>query len=86
MSLEDTAPSPEDVFGTGDKIMTLKPFGAANHEDQWDIILQPEVELVGVRSMATSVINFTNRSISLFSQFRDGKLLIGIVKQGQAVG
>ena len=86
MSLEDTANSKQDSFELGDKIVTLKPFGAPNHEDQRDIILPPEVELMGARSVATSVINFTNRSISVFSQYRNGKLLIGIVKQDQAVG
>ena len=70
-------------------VVTLKPLGDKNKGDQWDIIHKTDMPSPldeAARDYGITVINFTNRGVSLFSQFKNGKLLIGIVRQDQAVG
>jgi len=129
--LEGDNRRPPTLYDDLPNVVTVKPFGDKNREDQWDIIQRSETNLYTIKNIeeflklvprfndkhmvspngdylrvddfvdaltrnglginydkpkSLGIINFTNRSVSLFSQFRDGKMLIGIVKQDQAVG
>ena len=86
MSLEEDNRRPPTLYDDLPNVITLKPFGAENRGDQWDIVHQPETEPMGVAGTGITIINFTNRSVSMFSQYRNGKLLIGVVTKDQQVG
>ena len=80
---------PSVLYDDLPNVITLKPFGDKDKGDQYDIIHKTDMpspkdkEFMGY---GISIINFTSRGVSVFSQFRNGKLLIGIVRQDQAVG
>ena len=77
------------VFDDLPHIVTVKPFGAENNEDQWDIISETDMvypETKPPKPLSVSIINFSNRSASFFSKQKNGKLLIGIVTKDQTIG
>ncbi len=87
--LEGDNRRPQVLYDDLPNVVTLKPLGDKSRGDQWDVVHKTDMATPineATRDYGITVINFTNRSVSLFSQFRNGKLLIGIVRQDQAVG